>query len=402
MNNSGKRFAPYLKWGLIGICCVAVIALIFGFLLGGEEEADRWDLTITYHAEGGLFVGNKETKEIGYKNGAKPLPISEKTEGSNITIKREGYELVGWFREDGTAFSFDKPLEGTENIDLYARWERAAHVMVKLVGSDLTYSITEDGAQKEINYKVGDTIAELNFKDGKAEKRSKLLTGADKHYTLAGYYTDEACTKTVSWPIKKTGEQTEYVIYAKYLDGTDWTIVSGEKNAKDMLAGWNDGSKKYYLANDIDLGGATVNPPAEVKATVYGNGFTISNFTVKREFTSNQPEQTAMLGSLTATGEITDLTLRDVTLTVSYRSGDHDVYFLFTEIEEGAKVSGLTVTGKMTVSYPDGVFIRNIQPNEHSTWIIGGEQTLLNEGKITVEASCTIDGQEYQYPLAQG
>lgn len=402
------RFAPYLKWGLIGMACAAVIALIISFGSGGNNGND-YVATIEYYANGGKFSGSSSVKktlgvgagDCGHNLGSADEPI---VNGSLESLERNGYTFRGWYTtysdeegnliyengeiKLGTEYLFDTPLEEGQALKLAAKWERMSYVSVRLAGCDIADT---DGK----TYAVGTVLRELNFENGKAQKYtgSRLVDFDKQRYMFAEYYLDEACTQTVSWPIRAAEGQDDYTVYAKFIEGNDWTLVTKKSEAVAMFAEL-DSDKKYYLTTDIDMGGAVVSTNAIVSAVIEGNGFTISDFSVSR---SNE-SVSSMFGTLGAAAQIHDLTLEDITLTANYKGGAANVYFLFAEIEDGAEVSGLTARG--TVQINGNAYIGNIQ--SLAPWIIGTDETLLKNRSVTVEATCTIDGITYQYPSEQG
>lgn len=410
---------PTIKWLIIGLLCVAAVVLIGVLSSGGEDEGGLSDVKayINYHANGGEFDDHKSDKTLGFKANSYPLNIAHRTEGvskgsANLS-ERTGYIFQGWYLpvrdangelvyEDeaktivklGEKFDFTKRLEDDAQIDLYAKWLKAEYVSVLLSGTGLTDA---DGK----TYQVGDEIRELYFENNKVEQYggSRLLSLERGKYTFVEYFYDEACTQVVSWPIQKTEGETKYTIYAKFIEG-DWEIVANKADAVSMFSGLSI-KKQYYVISDIDMGGATVGTSSSVSATVVGNGYTISNFTVEKKNVDNNG--TSLLGAVKAGAKIENLKLDNVKLSVSLRPNvAPDIYFLFTEIDAKAQISGLQVTGTMIIDRPTGVTINNIQPNLHDKWIIGGEQSILENGGITVTVTCTIGEETYSYPLTQG
>lgn len=459
-----RRFAPYLTWGLIGIACVALIAVIAG-VFGGEEEVDLVS-HIYYNANGGTFNDNQTEKHFGHETGAYPLNITTEstlTSGGPLSLAtRTGYSFVGWYEaetdengniitydeldvngypvyetddegnyvyedvidEEGNIvyetdengnfiyetdengeqvkvsqktkviaqtvqlqeepFDFSKPLEDGAQIRLYAKWNREAHVVVRLTGTAVQDETID------VDYKLGEIIKEVEYDGNRAnEPKSNRLISGLSGYTFVEYYYDAECTRVVSWPIDKT-DALETVVYARYMEG-DWVIVKDKSTAETMLT-MLDQNAKYYVLNDVDMGGKTLGsaPAGKVNSLVVGNGYTISNFKVD---VSQVNEDTALFGEVMSSASITDLTLTGVEYDVSVKNGAPNICFLFTSVEEGAKISGLAVNGTMSISCSsnvDGVF--NIGAAETSQWIVGGEggETWLAQGFIDV----TVDNCE--------
>lgn len=401
-----------LKWGLIGMACVVVIALILILGSGGSDQAS-YTSKILYYANGGQFANNaNDHLVIGYPSGVPTLDIGNAdlgityTKGNISTPTKDGYIFMGWYEtfqdeageliyEDGQIKlgekyqHFGTPLQDDQVVILAAKWERAEHITVILAGAALTDKTGN-------TYPIDSVIGQMNFTNGVAERYpgDGLIDQSDCQF--AEYYWDAECTQPVSWPIKHVDGQTEYTIYAKFIDSTGWTIVKTQDAAIDMLKNLGDATKKYYLASDIDMGGKTVTTSGNVAATVEGNGFTVHNFTM--EWTNQ--ESPSIFGTVSATAQLHDLNLRDVTLNVAYpRGGVHNVYLLFTQVADGAEISGLNVKASIVVTGKN-VLITNVQSLK--PWIVGDEQTLLTDGSVTAEATCTINGTLYQYPSEQG
>lgn len=416
---SGKNRSlnPTVKWLIVGILCVAAVVLI-GVLGGGEEdEGPLADVNayINYYANGGEFDDHKSEKTIGFKANSYPLNIgSQSLSKGNVNIsERDGYIFQGWFEpvrdangelvyEDEAKtivklseeqFNFTKRLEDGAKIDLYAKWLKAEYVSVLLAGSSVT-----DTSGK--TYNAGDELKELYFENGKVEKYGgkRLLTLENGKYTFVEYFYDEACTQIVSWPIQKTEGESNYTVYAKFIEG-DWEIVADKDDAVAMFAGLS-AKKQFYVIADIDMEGATTGTSTTMNATVLGNGYTISNFKVEKKNVDNSGA--SLFGSAKSNAKIEDLKLEDVAMEVQVKPNvTPDIYFLFAEVEDGAQISGLHVSGSMNITCPEGVTINNIQPNSHEIWVVGGDQAILSDG-ITANVSCTIGEETYTYPLMQG
>ena len=403
----------WLKWIIIGLLVVAAIALIIVLGGGGKDDAlGDVKAEIHYFANGGEFDDHMSEKTINYYE-ANTFPLNigfQNLTNGNVNMNtRNGYEFEGWYLpvrdengelvyEDeaktivklGEAFDFTKRLEEGANIDLYAKWRKLEYVSVILAGTDLK--------DKEGNtYTVGDQIREIDFENGQAVSftGSRLLSLEKGAYTFVEYYYDAECTQVVSWPIQKTDKEN-YEVYAKFIEG-DWEIVNNKASAEKMLKSLA-GDKQYYVIADIDMGGATVKTQTSVKATIEGNGHTISNFSVSK---TNVSKTTSLFGDVKSEAKIQNLKLKGVELTIGVSKGSPEAYFLFNEIAKGAKISGLEVQGTLSVDGAEGTSVTNIQ-NAASTWVIGGDQSKLTDGSIIVEVSCSCYGETYSYPLNKG
>lgn len=402
-------------WWIVAVIVVIGVIVAGTLLSDGDDGSAEVKSYINYFANGGEFDDHSAEKNIGYASNSYPLNIQHKnniTKGNVAISERTGYTFLGWYMpqydangelvyEDeaktivkvGEAYDFNQRLTDGSEINLYAKWQKNVYVSVLLAGEAIQ---DKDGN----SFAVGSEIKELNFESGSVAKMngSRLVSTERGAYTFVEYYYDEACTQVVSWPIREEAGKESYTIYAKFIQG-DWEIVSDATSAAKMLAALN-AETNYYVINDIDLGGKTINTASTFKAVVNGNGHTLSNFTVEKK---NQKSDTSAFGDVKSNAKIYDLTL-NMSVSVTVQSGTPNVYFLFKSVEEGATFSNLSVSGAMTVNYPEGsgVYIENIQPNLHDAWIIGGEnQKALTDGTVTVEAECSVNGETYSYSSNQ-
>lgn len=93
-----------------------------------QKESEKFDVTITYHANGGkLMTGEGETFEVGFDRGTYLYPWTLGDTFFN-TFEREGYLPVEFNTEpDGSGTSYPiggKILSDEEAIDLYVVWQK--------------------------------------------------------------------------------------------------------------------------------------------------------------------------------------------------------------------------------------------------------------------------------------
>lgn len=402
---------PHLRWIVIGAAAVAAVAVIVVIAVncdgGSENVLDSVDININYNANGGEFDNHRTEKTIGYKVGTFPLNIGKQnlTNGNANINTRDGYVFEGWYLPEtdangqlvyedeartivklGSPFDFTKRLEGEGDIQLYAKWSKAKYVPVILVGTSL-----KDASGNV--YDEGSIIRELVFQNGSIEKfgGSRLVDNLTRgEYTFVEYYSDAQCTSPVSWPISETAGDSA-PIYAKFIEG-DWSIVSDKESALKMLRSLA-ANGKYFVIADIDLDGAEVTTASQMRATVIGNGFTLSNFSVVKK--SVDSSGASLFGVAKEGSKFEGLKLQNVDLDVSLRSNvTAAVYFLFTSVEDGAEISKLSVTGKLSVNYKadTDTIISNLQGTD-KYWIIGGDQSILADGNIEADVSCFVNGE---------
>ncbi len=370
------------------------------FLLGGcsvgeslEEVRENRDLVsqVTYYSNGGTFDGDPDKKEMYYKEGMEVFNVGvDGTFNGTADVERANHDFGGWYyaemngdepvfvdEEKTMPKISDKKVEfpliigANEHLYLVAKWFPHVQVQVQVVYftvQDVAETNTEAAMTvKGKTYASGSVIKNFTYDEGKVMKpgtgdyyapfRAKDVA----EYTFVDYYKDKECTQSLyeSWPLEKAEEQTaDAVIYAKYIPGT-WSIVRDgndvfklEKGkASGMLAPENEG-KKYWVAYDIDAKDVkNMKPLAAYNWTIWGNNHTISNLKVEGK---DIDQETSLFGVIGATAVLKDLNLTGLSLNYTLKA-NATIRFSFTNIEEGASVSNVELSGSMTCTAGEGV-----------------------------------------------
>lgn len=379
MTSKIKRLVLCVLVLLCGAC--AFTACKFGTTV--DDIKNRYNLTalVIYHANGGVFNNQKDTAELYYAEGAKPLNIgTDRLNSGTINVAYTEHTFNGWYADEACtqAYNFDVRLRKDDKIDLYAGWITNQKVEVILaseseISNTLVYT---DSSGTTTTYHAGDVLKEYAFSTGGSVEKPRydVLTGrrtAPKGYVFAAYYTDEECTNQVTWPIAQTDDEENIRIYAKYLS-EDWMVVSTTDDAQTMFQSL--GNKKYYLVNDIDCSSVIpggLSEVSEFSGTIRGNGYTISGLSFElRGVRVGQSK--ALFNKITSTARISDLTLKD--FSISLASMDNAMftsYFLATECESGAQISGLMIDG--------GTFSVRL-----------GKESIMNGTNYTSDAECPL------------
>ncbi|MBR2646408.1 MAG: hypothetical protein IKD47_02490 [Clostridia bacterium] len=402
-----------VKGKLIALCG----ALAATFLLAGcsfTQTADDFRnennlvAKVTYFANGGIFENNLDEKTMEYRDGTRPLNIGVDvlTSGS-ITLERTDYEFVAWHyvevdengepivNSDGEIVLGEEVdfkawrIQEDEHWHIAAMWSALSKVKIHLVCDEGETVTAQDGK----TYQNGDLITERGFgtQDSIASIADDVLKPVKDTYTFVNYYEDEACTKTLRFPVEK-GEK-DVVVYAKYLTGV-WEIVKESSDVKDMFAYVGIEGMRYYLANDIDCSSmrAAVAPANSFNAEFQGNGYTISNLNVARSSLA-QGSKTALFGAIGATARIENVTFENVSIKYTSRPNTSlELYFAFTSIDENAVVNNVTLSGEMNV-VDNGLRLNNntLGDWKEDHWKFGG-YALDSEyvGGITVTADSKV------------
>ncbi len=349
--------------------CLASLFLLGGCSLGEtfEEALTNRNLTaqVTYYSNGGTFDGTPDKKDMYFKEGSKALNIGKVNPTSGtIKLERNNYTFDAWYYAelDGEGNPV-KDSEGnyktTEKVDFtqvlsrgdhwhfVAKWIANVKVNVQLVCEEgKTISVEVEEGEEAITHKNGDIVATYTYgTSGEVDLDSEApFTAVDDSFTFVEFYTDAACTQLLQGKLVQGTEDA--TVYAKYIEG-EWTIV---KTASDLSKMFNNvtASQHYWLIQDIDAAGKTIAPKALFACEVQGNGFTVSNLTVKMErLTANS--KTSLFGDIQETAVIENLTFANTTFTYSLRGSVLDIYLVFTSLARGAKVNNVQIDGTMTI-----------------------------------------------------
>ena len=350
-----------------------------------EKEKERYNLTaqVTYHANGGEFSTHSQETTIYYQAGSKALDMGAVRVNGSISVSYSNHTLAGWYYaqtdeegnvvyEDeengivalGEKVDFSVALKTGDEWHVYADWTADQKLEVLLASDE---SIGEGVQYNDTLYKPGELLKEYDFDskgevgepsndvftdardDGKEEPDDEVKYGPKGEplgYSRVGYYTDEACTQAVKWPVKQTEEEENVKIYAKYLTD-DWTVVKEAADVQNMLTN-TSAEYKYYIGVDIDcskLTALTFAVNGTFAAKVRGNGHTISNLKISNTAIARNAT-VSLFGNIKSGAEISDLTIKDMQVDLSTaNNASVFAYLISSGKEEGAKVQNLVVDG---------------------------------------------------------
>ena len=378
-----------------------LLALLSLFLLGGcslgstlNDVKKDYKLTaqVTYYANGGAFNNSKTQKDMYYTAGSKALNIGvvNPTSGS-VSISNSKGEFGGWYfialdengapiaedEENGLykltdeAVDFTKALQEGDHWIIGAKWKSLTNLKVQIVvNAGLTVPfdaekknssmLLPESVAEKTSVQNGDIIGEFEYnRNDRVSKKTEPFTVADKSFTFVEYYLDEECTvlafPTLTSYFEKKDENDK--IYAKYIEG-DWTIVKDVATAGAMLNSMTSG--RYWLISDIDMQNASVNI-FTTSCEIQGNGKKLSNITMRRTegIGAGDNNVYSLFGSVKASAKIENLTLENVKM--EYRTvGACEIYFVCNEIENGATVNNVSVSGTLTVKNLTGGSVTNL------------------------------------------
>lgn len=332
-----------IKKKLIFIALVTLtLALLLSGCSGESGELDGKNI-VTFEMNGGtLNYGTSSTNtkvNYAYHPGTY---ILDPTTISTYSISRNGYIFTGWYTSEeckpNEKWDFTRTFD-TEKLVLFAGWEKA-----------IKYSYT-------VYYMDGDEAVSLGKYDGvepgeKFEDWRGFADGRDG-YTGIGFYSDAECLVEWDFDYKHPGGDADcdIPVYVKYIEG-EWELVDSYDELKSALSDGN-----VYLTADIDCGGKEL-PMRDFDERIFeGNGFTVSNFTVKKSTSLVKPA-VAMFKSLGKGAVVRNVSFVDVTFDFSdIREGSGtvavkpNVASLAVSMSAGATVSDVSVSGKIVTNF---------------------------------------------------
>ena len=278
----------------------------------------KWDVvpyTINY-VDAGIHI-NKTSYNIE----------SETFTLSNPTNK-DGYTFAGWYSDIGLTIAAQTTItQGAfGEKTFYAKW------------NVVPYAITYVDAGTHSN-KTSYNIETETF---------TLSNPTKDGYTFVGWYSNAGLTTDATTTVTQ-GTFGNMTFYAKWFDNREGTAVSTAEELKNIpLTG------KYYLVNDIDLGGVEWTPIGSgsganaFSGTFDGNGYTISNFRI-----TTGREHNGLFGY--NTGTITNLGVTDFTVNYS-RSGTTNAGGLVGYNSNRGTITNSYATGNVTATASSNAF----------------------------------------------
>lgn len=256
---------------ILSVLLIAVLAVTLSGC-GREEQSLEGRYIATFELQGGTLetpTSSVSTKiNFAYYPGTYVLDICEL---NGYKLFRNGYVFTGWYTDESCSpsseWDFDKVID-QEQLTLYAGWKKAIQ---------LTYTvcyIDENGQQVSLG--KYDVNSGDKFEDWRNFAKNR------NGYTALGYYSDPECK--IAWDTAYThpGNDTDLnvPVYVDYMKGK-WTFVDTLSKLKNAISA----GENVHLTADIDCAGETLSL-GDYSGEINGNGFSISNFTVKKKGTA--------------------------------------------------------------------------------------------------------------------
>ena len=212
----------------------------------------------------------------------------------------------------------------------------------------------------------------------------------NKSHTFVQYYSDEACTQNVEWPIERD-EENDIYIYVKYITG-NWKVLKTSNDVWEMFVDSPFAGVGYYLLNDITYTDGEVESLSArgFDYKFYGNGHTISGLSIsQRVNTVNVLKNFSVFGNLGANADIRDITFENLNVSFNINgSGEIQANYLFNAANENAKLENVKASGTFELTVKQSL---QLQADFEENWMHGGAgENLKNLDFANVAKSLTI------------
>lgn len=408
----------------------------------GYDESG-YTVSVKYDANGGSFTTNTSVLIDSYNpedfpDGKLPL-ISPDNSGrvTPLTPKRSGYFLAGWYTEReavldengnhldhdgniasvsgndpayvyGGLWNFENDRFTIEAGKSYSATEPAVTLYAAWVPEFKFEFYTKDGAEllgsTTINPLVSTTLTlpAWNVQSGEMDNNDfpsvsgKTFSGAYLGVQLADQITASTVEHSGIFNPETAGyEDNVMKIYLDLLDGQWFRISTVDQFIKNAQP-----SGHYIIEADLDFEGKSWPlSTGTFRGSIIGNGHSFSNITVKQ---SSMGTSGGLFANLAATAVFENLNIVNATYTLAKGSRTNGAtYGLFAgTVSEGAKITGVTVTGRFIVSSDAQI------PGVYNIGLVAGigyDLTSIDFSGITAEAlddsklnlaTVTTDGNE--------
>lgn len=347
---------------------------------------------IVFNLEGGTYQNSQRAITHYYpidQSGATLICDPESL--TDETIERSGYHIEGWYKtktQNGDQveyldkWNFESDKVGSEGVTLYAKWA---------LNISFTYNVCyfNQNGEKVI---LGEYPVKAGEKfDDYANYAKRRVDGV---YTPLGYVDENGNPWNEEFTHPGGEESLAIDVFVEYIEGR-FEIVT---TAKELKMATRD---NIYLMADIDMGGETLSFE-NYKGKFYGNGHTISNFTINYDAGKNGLEedmedssQNSLYVSLfgnTKDAEIKNVTFENVSINVStFYSLTYKIYVAPLAINaqnttfENVNFSGSCIVTKL----PSGMDITSVTVKTNEP-VFSGDQASVFEN---VSVNLTYSGQ---------
>lgn len=340
----------------IAVTLLALLCALSAVLCGCSEQKDEYEgkNVVTFDMNGGTMnYGTSSTKGTVNHVYYPGTLILDPTTIPNYSISRNGYNFLGWFTSAECKPEEKWDFEGTyfdiPKLTLYAGWEK-----------EIKYTYSVYFSVEGVDHFLGKYEVAVG---DKFDDWRKFGNSREDH-TAMGYYKDAACTEAWDFSFTHPGgdqDENDVRVYVKHIEG-EWKLVTNFDELKSAIKTGN-----VYLMNDIDCGGGELTAPTSFAKIFEGNGFKVSNFTVKGGGTAKTPS-VAIFKTLAKGAEVRNVVFEGVAYDFTgVKASDPalgitvtpQVAALAISIQSGAKVKDVSVSGTITTNYNEGDLTAN-------------------------------------------
>ena len=365
---------------ILTLIAVTVLAVTLAISLSGcgqgGYELDGLNI-VTFELEGGTLELKSSSVDTNINYAYEPgTYILDPSTIPGYTMYRQGYNFTGWYTSKecnpSEKWDFGTPFNDA-TLTLYAGWEKAIKITYTVYYVDGTTAT----ALGQYDVKAGDSFRDwLEY----ADKRSG--------YTPIGYYSDMAFTTAWDDSFAHPGGDvdTDIAVYVDYIEG-EWELVDSFAALKDAIKS----GKNVYLTSDIDCGGEELvnrSLTTTYNGIFEGNGYTVSNFTVK-SLGSLRPS-IAIFKTLGKDAEIRNVSftsvaydLNGVKANVSNVSAAALAEDALSENGKCAKITNVSIVGALSTNYQGDL-------SRAENAVYNGEATVEVTG-FTADITITIE-----------
>ncbi len=319
-----KSFLKKISILLILLLSVAV------FTACGEDQLSLKErgltIQITYDFNGGK-VNAYYQKNVYVK---KDAPIVKPSK--NVHLKEPTFAnhyLKAWYfaktdengeilrNEDGRAI----PSENEVDFSTFKAENDTTVVAVWTPENSVTVAFGEDSSGNLIN------PIKKYYGDKKRVIQADLPGIEVENKTVVDFWYDAALTQKVEFPLEfpERGVEVALTLFPSFIEGK-WTLI---RTQNDFLAIASFSGKSFYIMNDIDMTDTSMEPIVSFTGKIAGNGFTVSNLTVKKTDTKTG-DKFGFISTMQEDSEISGIVFENSTVEIvaTFTNGPTNVGFL--------------------------------------------------------------------------
>jgi len=395
---------------IISLILLALTACMLCAFAGCKKTQEKETLpTAVFELEGGSYKNSSYAIKYGYylSEGQETYIVNPDDVSQKDAVTRQGYLLVGWFKTktvEGDSVSYSDPWDfttdkmGYEGITLYACWEKAIKYTYVIGYIDDAGEFQKVRSTSVYTVEKGDKLDDYSDYANKRSGYTALPESYDEvsKKWIPAYYDIDGNKWNPDFTHPGDDENPEVKVVVKYIQGKDVAFVSTKEELVKAQSG------NFYLLNDIDMEGETLMFTSKGMARdkfIYGNGHTISNFTLSYEIDKDSlapsfDEGTPFTLYVALFGELQDSVIKDVTfenVTIDLgtkNSSTKGVYFAPIAVYAVDSVVE-NVTATINLNYNEDSFFEGFDINENlkketQNAYLGEENSTFENVTVTV------------------